>query len=205
MYGAVNGGCHQYCSNTASVTYGVTSITFTPTPPLGFWTPPNITYDSFSKASDWGGTLASHSPTVGSYSWIAEASTFNLSGYENGCLIPNTLSTRTEALVNFGAADCILGVTFLTAANTGWSNGIVFRWSTDSNYWRVGANYLKKRVAGVLSTVATHSTPFSPLDRMTVALSGSSIKVYRNGVQVSSATDSFNSGSAYHGIIYEAT
>jgi hypothetical protein len=40
---------------------------------------------------------------------------------------------------------------------------------------------------------------------MNITLNGSTITVYRNNVQVSTATDAFNSSATVHGCIYEPT
>ena len=165
--------------------------------------PPNLLFNGFSQYGQWGSTLDTLTPDVGSYTWVAQASTFSADPFSGGCVFPTTALTRTEALVNYGSGNANTGVTLLTDVSTGWAHGIVGRWSSDSNYWRVSAKYLKKNVAGTLSTVATHSTAFSAGDRMTVSWNGSVITVYRNGTQVSTATDSFNSTATYFGIIYE--
>lgn len=135
--------------------------------------------------------------------WATPAGNFAVG---NGAAWPLTPGQRSIGLVT-GPANTQLGVTFRTQAQSGQAQGIVFRYTDDTHYWRCSRTDLRKKNAGVWTTVATHSTAFADNDRMTVVLSGSSIKVLRNAVAtpVSTATDTFNSSATKHGIICEAT
>lgn len=135
--------------------------------------------------------------------WSTPAGNFAVG---NGAAWPLTPGQRSIGLVT-GPANTQLGVTFRTQPQAGQAQGIVFRYTDDTHYWRCSRTDLRKKNAGVWTTVATHSPPFSDNDRMTVVLSGSSIKVLRNAVAtpISTATDTFNSSATKHGIITEAT
>lgn len=124
----------------------------------------------------------------------------------SGLATPKTVGQRTYALLT-GSANTQIAVTLRSspdaasvAAGHG-SQGIIFRWTSDTAYWRSGRNTLKYVSGSTWTTVATHSTPFKDGDRMTVILNGTSIRVLRNGVQVSAATSSYNSTASTHGIV----
>lgn len=162
--------------------------------------PGTFAFDSFTAGANT--SLSGRTTDDSALTWTVQTGGYTISPYDKGCAYPTTPGTRSIATVTV-AADCVVSATVVTAPQAGQAAGIVFRWSDNSNYWRCGQNTLRKNVAGTLSTVATHSTPFSPGDRMVVILSGSSITVQRNGVTVSSATDAFNSSATKHGIIAE--
>jgi hypothetical protein len=134
--------------------------------------------------------------------WVNKDGQWTVGGLAGGSVWPTVPATRSLAVLT-GPANTLLGVTLLTNPATA-SEGLVFRYSNDSNYWQVTQTVLRKKVAGSWTTVATHSTPFAPLDRMTALLNGSSITVYQNGDNVvSTATDAFNSTATLHGIVCE--
>jgi len=59
--------------------------------------------------------------------------------------------------------------------------------------------------AGTPTILATHSTAFLSGDRMTATCSGNVITVFRNGTQVSTATDAFNNTQTNFGMIVDVT
>lgn len=161
--------------------------------------PESLIYDSFTFGS--GNTISGRITDDTSTTWSVQTGGFTVSPFGNGCAYPT--ATRSIATVNYGSPNGQAGLTIVTEPNAGQSTGLVFRWSSNSNYWRCDQATLKKNVNGTLTTVATHSTPFAAGDRMIVLLNGSSITVQRNGVTVSTATDSFNSSATNFGIITE--
>jgi PA14 domain-containing protein len=139
--------------------------------------------------------------------WTVPTGAFAVGGYSEGSAWPLTPGMRSVALIQ-GVANTQVGVTFRSGPASGQTQGIVFRYSANNSYWRCGRSTLMKNVAGVWTTVATHTTSFSDNDRMVVVLNGSAINVYRNNnmvTPVSTATDTFNSSASLHGIIVEAT
>lgn len=199
--GTVNAGTTWYCTNPTTPTFGSTTITFSQTAPYSY-TPASIYFDSFT--SGWGTTLNARTTDIGGAQWVTEVGSMSVSAFSDGTVAPAVQGQRSYAVIP-AQANCQVGVTFVTGPDTGNSQGIVFRWSSDGNYWRADQGSLTKKVSGVYTVVAPHSTVFSPGDRMNITMNGSSITCYRNGVQVSTATDAFNDTANFHGIIYEPT
>ena len=124
----------------------------------------------------------------------------------NGNCWPLIPGQRSIGLVP-GPANTKLGVTFRTGPQSGQTQGMVFRYTDDNNYWRCSRTDLRKKVAGTWALVATHSTAFADNDRMIIVLNGPVIQVFRNagGTPVSSVSDTFNSSATKHGVIVEQT
>ena len=200
--GVTNGNRFFFCLNITPPTFGTTNITYSNTGPFTLY-PNNIYFESFT--GNWGTTLAGQTPDVpNGQTWSVPAGAFTVDGFLDGTVHPSVVGTRSVATLS-AQSDCQVAVTFKTSPDSGMTQGIIFRRSDDSNYWRAGRTTLRKKVAGSFTTVGTYTTPFSDLDRMTVVLNGSSITVLRNGTSVLSATDSFNSTAVLHGLIYETT
>lgn len=191
-----------WCQNTTPPTLGTTAITYSATGPFALY-PNNIYFDSFTNG--WGSTLTGTAPEVANGQvWSSVTGGFTSDGFLDGTVHPTTAGTRSIATIT-AQSDCQVAVTFKTGPESTFTQGIVFRESNSTNYWRAGRQTLRKFVAGTPTTVGTYSTAFKDLDRMTVVLNGSSITVLRNGVSVLSVTDSFNSTATNHGLIYETT
>lgn len=200
--GTINGNRYFFCLNTTPPTFGTTTITYSATGPFALY-PNNIYFDSFTGG--WGATLTGTAPEVANgQTWATPTGAFTVDGFLDGTVHPTVAGTRSMSMIT-AQSDCQVAVTFKTSPDTGMSQGIMFRQSSTSNYWRADRVTLKKIVSGVQTTVATFTTPFSDLDRMTVVLNGSAITVLRNGVSVGTATDAFNQTATNHGIIYEVT
>ena len=134
--------------------------------------------------------------------WVTKDGAWIVGGYGDGTVWPANSQARSLSVVS-GLANTNLGVTFRSAPAPLFSEGLVFRYSDDSDYWRCGRTGLYKKATGIWTQVAIHSTPFSNNDRMSINLNGSSIIVYRNNVQVTSVTDAFNDTAILHGIVNE--
>lgn len=165
--------------------------------------PNQLCYDSFVTGA--GNQINARTTDDTSNTWTQRVNSFSVSPFAGGCVYPTTKSSRSVATVNAGAANCQVGVTFVTTATAGQSHGLILRYSDDNNYLRAGRTTLRLKSGGVFSTLGTYSTPCVDGDRMMVQLNGSTITVLRNNVQVLQVTNSFNSGSTIHGIINEAT
>lgn len=201
--GTVNGGLTFYCQNTSTPTFGTTAITFSATALPATLQPPGLIFDSFTQG--WGTSISGSATDISGLTWTAQAGGMTMTAFGNGTVSPTTMGTRSESLISSGLSNCALGVTFASGPDSGNSQALVFRWTSDSNYWRADQYTLSKLVAGVWTVLAAHTTQFLPGDRMNVTLNGSVITVFRNNVQVSTATDAFNSTATSHGILYEQT
>lgn len=136
------------------------------------------------------------------HTWAVTEGAFTCGGFDQGTTWPNNSATRSVAYLT-GVATGMLGVTFRTLPGSGMHQGLMFRHSDDNNYWRATTTALQKKVAGVVTTLVTYTTPFLAGDRMNVEMNGTTITVFRNNVQVAQVTDSFNSTAIQHGIVNE--
>lgn len=131
------------------------------------------------------------------HTWQVPVGSFTVT---SGQAYPLAQNQRTYALLP-GPANTQLAVTLRSLPNGNYAQGIIFRYSDDTHYWRSDQTGIRYCNGGSWTTAARHETPFLPEDRMTVILNGSSITVLRNGQQVSSASNSYNSTYGMHGII----
>jgi hypothetical protein len=127
---------------------------------------------------------------------------WTIGGYGDGTVWPTVPATRSVAVVS-GAANANIGITFRTEPLSTYSQGLVFRYSDGTDYWKADRTSLFKKVSGIWYLAALHSVPFQDNDRMTVSMNDSVITVYRNGVEVSTTTDAFNDTATLHGITNE--
>lgn len=199
--GTANGGVLFYCQNATAPTFGTTAITFAQTAPF-YFQPANLYYDSFTGG--WGSSIAGRTPDTGPAAWALEAGGMSVSSFASGTAIPSATSARSYALLSTASANCQVAATFVTGPLSGYSQGIVFRWADNLDYWRADQAGLYKIVLGGAASMATYPT-VQPGDRLTVQANGSSIVVLHNGAQVANVTDSFNATATSHGIIYEVT
>lgn len=163
--------------------------------------PDKLAFDAFTQKP--AGTISARAFDNGYVNnWIAQVSDFTISGFAGGSAYPVTPGTRAMALVTTSANGQV-GVTYRTAATGGQVQGIVFRWTSDSNYWRASSVSLAKKVSGSFTTVTTYATPAQPGDRMIVQMNGTAISVLINGVQVATTTDSFNQTATSAGMVVE--
>lgn len=136
------------------------------------------------------------------YTWTTPVGSWVRDGYLGGTARPANVGTRSVALTT-GDADCQVAVTLRTPQVSGQVQGIIFRYTDDNNYWRATRSSIVKKVSGVLTSVGTYSKAVADGDRLKVVMQGSVITVYRNGVQVYTVTDSFNSTATKHGMLVE--
>jgi hypothetical protein len=162
---------------------------------------PQVKFDSF--ASNWTTWDTSRPLDVGTGSWNFPLGSWISSGWDDGVAYPVPAAGR-KMVLQTGLADTQVGVTLRTSpAASGDLQGIVFRYSDASNYFRAGRNTLQKVVAGVKTVLGTYPVPFFNNDRLTVRAQGSTITVSRNGVAVLTVTDTFNSTAVMHGMVVE--
>lgn len=169
--------------------------------------PPNLSFDSFTL--DTGTFLNGRLTDSKDQSWVTQAGAWQAGGFNGGSVYPAVAGTRSIAtltgLPGASGTPVWAGVTFGSAVPAGTDSGIVFRMTNISNYWRAGMTGLYKVVGGVAALAGNYSTPCQPGDRVAVQLNGNVITAYRNGVQVLSVTDSYNSTATLHGVAVEAT
>lgn len=163
--------------------------------------PALITFDSFALPSNWGTNLQTTSPDIGSFTWQQTAGQFQVNAFGNGSVVPIGLPGQTIAVMNYGSANAFVGVTFMSLAPTGWNNGLILRWVSNTSYIRVDQSYIVINNGTTSTVLAAHSTPFNPGDRMTVSCSGNTITVFQNGTQVSQVVTAFNNGATFFGIV----
>lgn len=118
----------------------------------------------------------------------------------DGFAFPTNPTTTQLTRVASLTADGRVAVTFGANAMPGKQYGLALRISGATNYIRASRTKLEKVVAGTPTTLATYSTPCVEGDRLMVDMTGNVLTVYRNGVQVGTATDSFNASATAHGM-----
>lgn len=154
----------------------------------------SVVTDSFDRADD-GAALGS--PDMGS-AWSAVTDTWGISGNLARCV---TSGGTALAIQDAGLADCIIEVTFQTFAAT---QGVVFRESDASNYWRLTTTAndyrLWKYVASVWSLESTLVLVPQSGDVVRVYLNGNSITFTVNGANATTVSDSFNATATAHGL-----
>ncbi len=163
--------------------------------------PSGLVYDSFTYPS--GNILNNRHTDDGQVLWTQQKGTFQVSPFSDGCVYPQTASQRTYATVNSGVSNCAAGITFITNPISGDVQGLVLRWQDDNNYLRASMTELDLKQAGSFSLLGAYSSPANPGDRLVVQLSGSTITVFVNNIQVLQVTSSFNTSGTTHGMISE--
>lgn len=179
----------------------------TPTPGTP-GTPANLSYDSFTLGI--GSFLNGRQMDTSDQSWATQTGAFLISGFSGGSVYPAVVGQRSISVVTglagTSGANCFLGVTFASGATTGQSQGLLFRYVSLTSYWRATRTGLYLANGGAPALIGTYSTPFQDGDRMNVLLNGTTITVYRNGVQVYTTTgQTVNQTATLHGMVVENT
>lgn len=173
--------------------------------------PTIVLNDAFTGSA--GTQLASHAPDVGgvwSGSVQAGSGSITLDGAGNvSCTPPvGSLTDAESVYINGGVADGTIACGFTTAPDNNVVMGVIFRRVDATNYWRAVANstptiFVYKRIAGVDTLVDNEDV--SNYTEMDVVISGSSIKVYADGVLVSDLTDAALASGTGCGIFYSCS
>ena len=137
--------------------------------------------------------------------WSVLSGTWGISS--NAAYEPGAVPvTQHAAVIDSGLSDCVVQVTVPVLSGLSGNAGVIFRATDDSNYWRFvigGATdnnwYFQKKVAGSFSLVGTGAGRATG-DVLKVVLGGNTITVFKNGTQMATTTDSFNSTATKHGL-----
>jgi hypothetical protein len=156
----------------------------------------NINYDSFNTT---GGLIAGRTLELGGKTWATVVGTWGQSFGDTGFVYPIS-GTKVYAVVGTTLPDNVVAATFLNVGTR--AQGLMLRHVDTNNYFRADQTNLVKVVAGTPTTLATWAT-FVAGDRMMVSMVGNVFTVYKNGVQVGTATDAFQNTSGQHGIVVE--
>lgn len=162
--------------------------------------------DLFTGADD--DLLAAHSPEVGG-SWTVRTGVFDIQS--SRAAIDTASGGRDVATVTAGVADCMIDVVVRkTDANDTGEMGICLRYSNDSNYWLVVADFANnlikiiERNAGTETLRASASVALvtgTDYHVRTVAV-GNNIQAYLNGAnRCTYASASLNNTATLHGIV----
>lgn len=132
--------------------------------------------------------------------WTALAGTWGISSNK---AYKVTASAQGYAVIDSLHADCTVAVTVSGASMTA-GGGVTFRASDASNLWFVDidgtGSSIYKNQTGSLTNMLSGMAGFTAGDVMSVVLLGTSIIVKKNGTQIGSLTNSFNSTATKHGL-----
>lgn len=177
-----------------------------------------IFYDQFTSAGE---VLTSHTPTDAGTGWTREvdASTGQPECLATGKLRWSTTPSSTGAAVSAqpdpATADVDVEITLssLLTSNGAWSFGIFARWADSNNYYGVQifpAAYATvdtrvfKKVSGSYTVLVSASSDvgWANGDVLKFELRGTTLKVYRNGSEILSVTDSALSAAGKAGVLW---
>lgn len=151
-----------------------------------------------ASGTQYSGGLANRLEDTSQESWISGAvGTFNVLA---GRAWPVGTDVRSYALMT-GPANTMLGVTLDTLPSGTLAQGLIFRFGSDTSYWRCDQTGIRRVSGSTWTTGATHSAAFTAGDRMTLELNGNVITCFRNGTQVSTVTSTYNNSATLHGIL----
>ncbi|WP_188187606.1 hypothetical protein [Nonomuraea sp. SYSU D8015] len=129
---------------------------------------------------------------------------FQRDSYLYGVVRPTDPAARSFALLDYGSGNATVAATFSTNAPTGMVQALILRAASTTSYIRATRTKVQTVNGAAITDLVTYSTPVKDGDRLTVKASGTSITVLRNGVQVATATSTFNQANTKFGIAVEA-
>lgn len=175
--------------------------------------PANYFADTFTRADSsttLGTSESGQAWAVGNNGDAATLPTFGIQSGQAYCLNPGT-QVDTHAWIETGLSDCAISanVTVCTAASGDWV-GLLFRRQDSSNYFWVRLDNGNDAVAIVRNLAGTRSVPSSAALTLTdgqvvalqIVLSGSSIKVFCDGVLKITYTDTNMQTATKHGLAF---
>lgn len=158
----------------------------------------SLVSDSFNRANNTSSLGTADSGHV----WTALAGTW---GIDTNRARKYSPGAQGYAVIDAGVANGTVQATLQGTVSSGGAGGggVAFRMTDANNGWFTEADgtsgYLYKVAGGGFSIVASYGG-WVVGDVVSVVLSGTSIIVKKNGVQVASVTDSFNSTATKHGL-----
>ena len=152
-----------------------------------------IASDNFNRADN---TTSLGTADTGQ-AWAVSSGTWGIS---SNTAYDTTSATAQTAQIEAGKADCTVSITYANNPNNaGGGSGLSCRVASSGNFYFVARDVAGKCVNGSLTVLASYTTAVA-LDVMSVTLSGSSLVVKKNGVQVGSFTDSTFPTQTLHGL-----
>jgi len=110
-------------------------------------------------------------------------------------------ATNSRVVVDLAIDDFYVEVKMDACTGSGY---LLFRYTDDSNYWRVGVSggkyTLQRMLAGTLTTIITNIHSFIAGERLGVECNGNIIKIYVNGKVVYTLTDTANNTATKVGL-----
>ena len=151
--------------------------------------------DSFNRADN----ASSLGTADTGQTWTALASTWGISS--NQAYNPGA-GANAPAVLDSGKSDCTIQVTIATQAG---DSGLSFRATDANNFFEVTFSTTQyqvwKIVAGAFTNLASGTITGANGDVLKVVLSGSTIQIFQNGVQLgTNITDAFNQTATKHGL-----
>ncbi len=164
--------------------------------------------DTFTRADNaaaLGSTETTDSALLRAWGLVIGGAAWGITSNRAYC---NDAAANGGAVVDSGQSDLIYVSVDLPVVGGAADAGIIFRYINASNFWTFrwsiadARYYLRKMVAGVLTTVGTDTTTAAPAaaDTWRIELSGASITVKKNGTTMFSISDSVNQTGTSHGL-----
>jgi hypothetical protein len=159
------------------------------------------TYTSYVSSIE---ALGTRTTEYGNKAWSDKVAGFVRSSYDYGVMAPSVVGNRAMSTVDYGSANAAVAATFKTDAPVGQVQALILRYVSTTSYVRATRTALQTVNGASITTLVTYATPIADGDRLTVKVTSSSYTVFRNNVQVATATSSFNSAATLFGIAVEA-
>ena len=132
--------------------------------------------------------------------WSAGTATSPVRGASG---LTGVASTVTRSVVATGQSNGILALTLATVDSAG-GQWLYFRYSSETNWWRVGNNAgtytLQSCIAGTVTSVTTFTGTPTNGDVLLVALNGNEIGLYLNGTYKAATNSSSLASNTSHGV-----
>jgi hypothetical protein len=116
--------------------------------------------------------------------------------------VASSASGEAYGVIDVGVSDGSVQAKHTT--HHGW-NKVIFRYVDTNNFLFVENGKIVKKASGAFTTILNSGLTFSNGSVVKVTFEGVNLKIYRDGVEIGSVTESFNSTSTKHGIGLGAT
>jgi len=162
--------------------------------------------DTFNTypGSDALAPLGGRNTDEGGKTWSDVVPGFIRDSYLDGVARPaDPDASRNLSVIDYGSANATVAATFATEPRGNKKQALILRLSDENNYIRATRTALERVSSGTVITLATYASPVVDGDRLTVRVTGNNYTVWRNNVQVATATESFNNTATKFGIAVE--